>query len=139
MKEKYIKILFKLALKAYKKSEVPVSCLLVKNEKIISKAYNKKNIKNNPLYHAEILCLQKAYRKLKTWNLNDCQLYVSLEPCEMCKRIIEESRIDHVFYILEKGKITNTYKKTIYEQKFCCDKNSFAKLIENFFKKIRKN
>jgi len=139
MKEKYIKILLKLSLKAYNKSEVPVSCILVKNDEIISKAYNKKNIKNNPLYHAEILCLQKAYKKLKTWNLNECQLYVSLEPCEMCKRIIEESRIDHVIYILKKGKITNTYKKTKYEQLFCCNKKEFADLIDNFFKKIRKN
>ena len=112
MEEKYIKILLKLAKKAYKKNEVPISCILVKENTIISKSYNKKNIKNNPLLHAEIICLQKGYKKLKRWNLNDCVLYVTLEPCDMCRRIIEESRISNVYYVLEKGNVTNKYKKT---------------------------
>lgn len=138
MEEKYIKILLKLSKKAYKKKEVPISCVLVKNNKIISKAYNKKNIKKNPLLHAEIICLQKAYRKLKRWNLNDCVLYVSLEPCDMCKSIIEESRINKVYYVLEKGNITNKYSQTKYEQMYTIYKNEYKKYIENFFKKLRK-
>lgn len=139
MEEKYIKILLKLIKKAYKKNEVPVSCILVQNNKIISKAYNKKNIKQNPLLHAEIICLQKAYKKLRRWNLNDCVLYVSLEPCEMCKTIIEESRIDKVFYILEKGKITNKYNKTQYEQTYTLYSKEYKKIVKKFFIKLRKN
>jgi len=138
MEEKYIKILLKLSKKAYKKNEVPISCVLVKNKEIISKAYNKKNIKKNPLLHAEIICLQKAYRKLKRWNLNDCVLYVSLEPCDMCKKIIEESRIKSVYYILKKGNITNKYTKTKYEQTYTMHKENYKEFIENFFKKLRK-
>ena len=138
MESIYIKELFKLAKKAYKKNEIPVSALLIKNNKIISKAYNKKNIYNNPMLHAEILCLNKAYKKLKNWNLNGCTLYVTLEPCDMCKLIIEESRIDQVFYILNKGNCTNKYKKTKYEQKFDYNKNEFQILMKDFFSKIRK-
>ena len=136
MEEKIIKELYKLAIKAYKKNEVPVSAILIKDNRIISKSYNKKNIKNNALFHAEILCLQKAYKKLKRWNLSDCIMYVSLEPCNMCKEAIQSSRIDKVIYILPKGKITNEYKNTKYEQMYE-NKKLFEKLINKFFKKIR--
>lgn len=138
MKKEYYDILYKLALKAYKKNEMPVSAILVKNNKIIAKAYNRKNISNNPLYHAEILCLQKGYKKLKRWNLNDCSLYVSLEPCDMCKILIEESRIDQVYFLLNKGKNNNKYTKTKYEQMYVNEGEKFKKLIDKFFKKIRK-
>ena len=138
MKKEYVNLLLKLSKKAYKKNEMPVSAILVYNNKIIAKAYNKKNINNNPIMHAEIICLLKAYKKFKRWNLNGFSLYVSLEPCEMCKRIIEESRIDNVYYVLQRGKTTNKYKKTIYEQTFVPDSNDFKLLINDFFKKIRK-
>ena len=138
MKEEYIKELYKLAYKAYKKKEVPVSAILVCNNKIISKAYNKKNINKNPLLHAEIICLNKAYKKLKRWNLNDCEMYVSLEPCDLCKMVIQESRIDYVYYILNQGSITNKYTKTIYEQTYVPGSLTINKLMKDFFKKIRK-
>lgn len=138
MEEKYKKLLYKLAYKAYKKNEVPVSAILVKNNKIISKYYNKKNIKNNPLYHAEILCLQKAYKKLKRWNLNDCILYVSLEPCDLCKLVIEESRISQVFYMLKQGSNNNKYHKTTYEQMYDNKVIEIKSLMNSFFDKIRK-
>ena len=139
MEEKIIKILLKLSKKAYKNKEVPVSCVLVKDNKIVSKAFNKKNIKHNPLLHAEIICLQKAYKKFKRWNLNDCVLYVSLEPCDMCKRIIEESRIKEVYYVLKKGKTTNKYTKTKYEQLYTIRYSCFKELINKFFNKLRNN
>ena len=133
----YEQILYKLAKKASKKNDIPVSAIIVKDNKIIAKAYNKKNIKQNPLYHAEILCLIKAYKKLKRWNLNDCNMYVSLEPCNMCKELISESRINKVYYILSKGKITNKYDKTIYEQTYDNKKGSFQQLINECFNKLR--
>lgn len=135
---KYEKILLKLALKAFKKSEVPVSAIIVKKGKIIAKAYNRKNLDMNSLYHAEILCLKKAYKKLKRWNLNDCEMYVNLEPCDMCKLVIQESRIDKVYYILNKGKCNNKYKKTQYEQMYVIEKGKHFKIMDDFFKKIRK-
>ena len=138
MDKKYEELLYKLALKARNRNEVPVSALIIRNNKIISKAYNRKNIDKNTLYHAEILCLQKAYKKLKRWNLSDCIMYVSLEPCEMCKMLIEESRINKVFYILEKGICTNRYAKTQYEQMYGWQKEKFSEIMNDFFKKIRK-
>ena len=137
MERKIINELYKLSMKAYKKNDVPVSAIIIKNNKIIAKAYNKKNIENNAFLHAEIVCIQKAYKKLKTWNLSDCILYVSLEPCNMCKEIIQNSRISKVIYILPKGKITNQYKKTEYEQMYVAS-DSFKNLMDVFFKKLRK-
>lgn len=131
--------LLKLSDKAYKKNEMPVSAILVDSGgKIISKAYNKKNIKKNVLYHAEILCLMKAFKKMRRWNLNDCTLFVSLEPCNMCKEVIEEARINKVFYILNKGNITNKYKKTTYEQMYGVNDENFDKYVKNFFNSLRK-
>lgn len=138
MEDKYIDILLKLSQKAYKKNEIPVSCIIVSNNKIIAKAYNKKNLLNNALFHAEIICLQKAYKKLKRWNLSDCIMYVSLEPCDMCKLLIEESRINRVYYILNKGSKTNKYNKTLYERMYVCRVSQFSELMNSFFKKIRK-
>lgn len=138
MEKKYYELLYKLAKKAYIRNEIPVSALIVCKGKVIAKAYNKKNLSKNSLLHAEIICLQKAYRKLKRWNLNDCEMYVSLEPCDMCKHLIEESRIDYVYYILKKGSCNNKYKKTQYKQMYVNRDANFQSLLENFFKKLRK-
>ena len=138
MKDKIIKELYKLSVKAYKNKEIPISAVILKDNKIIAKAHNKKNISNNALLHAEILCLQKAYKKLKRWNLNDCVMYVILEPCNMCKELIQNSRIDKVYYILPKGSINNSYNKTQYVQTFVNKKDSFEIMLKNFFENIRK-
>lgn len=140
MNDKVIeKELLRLSFKAYKRNEMPVSAILVDSRgKIISKAYNKKNIKKNVLYHAEVLCLMKAFKKLKRWNLNDCTLYVSLEPCNMCKEVIEEARIDKVYYVLNKRNITNKYNKTQYEQMYGIDSRKFDNYVKNFFNSLRK-
>lgn len=137
MNKEVIKKLYKYASKAYKKNEVPISAMLVRNNKIISCAYNKKNINNNALFHAEIICLSRACKKLKRWNLSDCTLYVTLEPCEMCKLLIQESRINHVYYLQKRGNINNKYSKTRYEQMYGIDGAIFDGLMKKFFKKIR--
>ncbi len=138
MNNKYEKILIKLCKKASKKGEMPVSALIVKNNKIISKGYNKKNIKKNSLLHAEVICLQKAFKKLKRWNLNDCEIFVTLEPCTMCREIIQEARIKKVYYFLKKGECTNKYFKTKYEQMYASDCDQFKDLIQIFFNNLRK-
>ena len=108
MENKIIKELIKLSNKALKKKEVPVSAIITCNDKIIAKAYNKREKKNNVLGHAEIICIRKATKKLKNWKLTKCNLYVSLKPCSMCQEVIKQARIENVFYLLEKPEYNNT-------------------------------
>ena len=96
-KEKYMKIALKEAKKAYNKLEVPVGAIIVKDGEIIAKAHNLKETKTDTTKHAEILAIQKASRKLKSWRLLDCEMYVTLEPCSMCAGAIINSRIKKVY------------------------------------------
>lgn len=93
-----MKAAYKEAEKAFLEDEVPVGCVIVKDEKIIAKAHNRKEKKNCALFHAEIECIQKATKKLNNWNLKGCELYVTLEPCMMCTGAIINSRIDKIYY-----------------------------------------
>ena len=88
--------LIKLSNKALLNNDVPISCIIVKDNEIIAKDYNKKIKNNDPLAHAEILCIKKAAKKLKTNNLNDCEIYCLLYPCGMCREVIKEVRIKKV-------------------------------------------
>ena len=116
--------------KAIKNGDVPVSCVILKNNKIVSKAYNKKYKKNDPLQHAEIIAIKKACKKLKTYNLIDCIMITTLKPCKMCEEIIKESKIKSVYYILNKNKDVNN-KIKYYK---IDDENSyFENEIKNFF------
>ena len=96
-KEKYMSQALKEAKKAYEKDEIPVGAIIVKNNKIIARAHNLKESKENAICHAEILAIQKACKKLNSWRLNDCQMYVTLEPCSMCAGALINSRIDKVY------------------------------------------
>lgn len=132
------KILKKLKsnnIKAIKNNDVPVSCIIIKNDTIVSTSYNKKNKKNNPLCHAEINAIIKAAKVTNSWNLNDCELYVTLEPCEMCKKVIEEARIKKVYYILDNTKkINNT---TLYNKLNIPEEKYFEEEFKNFFENVR--
>ena len=97
-KEKYMKEALKEAKKAYKKLEIPVGAVIVKNGEIIARAYNVKEEKNDTTKHAEILAIQKASKKLKAWRLNDCEMYVTLEPCPMCAWAILQARLKAVYF-----------------------------------------
>lgn len=131
-REKLLTILNK---KAIKHNEVPVSCIITKDDKIISKAYNKKITKHDPTAHAEIIAIRKAAKKLRTWNLNECRLYVTLYPCKMCLDVINEARIKEVYYILDNEKeINNNVKIT----KINSEKNEyFQEELKGFFKNKR--
>ena len=142
MEEKYINELINLSKKSLKKSEVPIAALIIdENGKIISKAYNTRNIKQQTINHAEILAITKANKKLKSWRLNKCTLYVTIEPCEMCKNVIKESRIDKVFYLVPRLKSKKIYNKTNFfqiEEK--SNENSidkYKKIIEKFWENKR--
>ena len=137
MEEDIIKKLDKLSEKALKNDDVPISCIITKNNKIIAKDYNRKVKNNDPLAHAEILCIRKATKKLKTNNLNDCELYCSLYPCNMCIEVINEVRIKKVHYILEKEKVINSsicYEKINTNQELI---NKFKNRIKCFFSNKR--
>ena len=95
--EKYMKEALKQAQKAYDKEEIPVGAIIVKDHKIIAKAYNEKEYKLDTTKHAEILAIQKASKKLQSWRLSDCDMYVTLEPCSMCAGALIQSRIRKVY------------------------------------------
>lgn len=94
--ERYMKEAIKQAKKAYKIEEVPIGCVIVYEDKIIARAYNKRNYKKNTLAHAELLAINKASKVLGDWRLEGCTLYVTLEPCQMCAGAIVQARIDKV-------------------------------------------
>ena len=90
--------LYKLAFKAYKKGEIPVSCaILDSNNKVISWEINGRQNSYDVLGHAEIRCIRKASKKIKDWRLDSYKMIVTLEPCDMCSMIISKCRLDHIF------------------------------------------
>ena len=97
MNIKYMKIAYNEALKAMAIDEVPVGAVIVKNDKIIARAHNLKEKKHCGIYHAEILAIMKACKKLSNWRLDECDMYVTLAPCPMCASAIKQSRINNVY------------------------------------------
>ncbi len=91
--ESFMKQAVKQAKKAYDKLETPIGCVIVHEDKIIARGYNKRNMKKNTLAHAEILAINKASKVLGDWRLEDCTMYVTLEPCPMCAGAIVQARI----------------------------------------------
>ena len=94
--EKFMKEALKQAKKAYVIDEVPIGCVIVQNGKIIARGYNRRNIDKNTLAHAELSAIRKASKKTGDWRLEDCDLYVTLEPCQMCGGAIVQSRMRRV-------------------------------------------
>ena len=94
--EKYMKLALKQAQKAYELGEVPIGCVIVHEGKIIGRGYNRRNTDKNTLAHAEITAINKASKKIGDWRLEDCVLYVTLEPCQMCSGAIVQARIPKV-------------------------------------------
>ena len=93
---KYMKEALKQAKKAYALGEVPIGCVIVYEDKIIGRGYNRRNTDKNTLAHAEITAINRASKKMGDWRLEDCTLYVTLEPCQMCSGAIVQSRITNV-------------------------------------------
>ncbi len=109
----YMKEAIKEAQKAYENDEVPVGAVIVHDGKIIARGYNKKEKKQDATEHAEIVAIRKAAKKLGTWRLNDCDIYVTLEPCPMCSGTIINSRIHKLIfgaYDLKGGCVTSKVK-----------------------------
>lgn len=94
--EKYMKEAIRQAKKAYALGEVPIGCVIVYDDKIIGRGYNRRNTDKNTLAHAEITAINKASKKIGDWRLEDCTLYVTLEPCQMCAGAIVQARVTRV-------------------------------------------
>lgn len=94
--EKYMRAALREAKKAYALDEVPIGCVIVQNDKIIARGYNRRNTDKNTLAHAEIAAIKKASKKTGDWRLEDCTMYVTLEPCQMCAGAIVQSRLAKV-------------------------------------------
>ena len=137
MDEFYMNLAIKQAKKALKNDEVPVGAIIVKNNKIISQAYNKKEKKNDVTKHAELIAISKACKKNKNWRLDDCVLYVTMEPCMMCCGAIEQSRIKKIVYGAKNenyGCLKYLKLPKIISQ---VSENECKKLVQSFFKKRR--
>ena len=147
-KEKFMKEALKEAKKAYDKLEVPVGAVIVKDGKIIARAHNLKETKFDTTKHAEILAIQKASKKLNSWRLLDCEMYVTLEPCSMCAGALINSRIKKVYIGTsdEKtgavGSVFNLLDDYTFNHKVEYEKgilqDDCEKLLKDFFKELRK-
>ena len=148
LKEKFMQEALKEAKKATKKLEVPVGCVIVKDEKIIARAHNQKETKTDTTKHAEIIAIQKASKKLEAWRLLDCEMYVTLEPCSMCAGAIIQSRIKKVYIgaMDEKtgacGSVLNLLQDYPFNHKVeietGIERESCERELKEFFKQLRK-
>ena len=147
-KNKFMKQALKEAKKAYEKLEVPVGAVIVKDGKIIARAHNLKETKTDTTKHAEILAIQKASKKLESWRLLECEMYITLEPCSMCAGAIINSRIKKIYIgaLDEKtgaaGSVLNLFEDYKFNHKVEVEKGVMQKECENilkdFFKMLRK-
>ena len=143
-----MKLALKKKKKAYDKGEVPVGAVIVKDGKVISKAYNLKEIKNDTTNHAEILAIKKASKKLNSWRLIDCEMYVTLEPCSMCAGALIQSRIKKVYIGAMDyktgacGSVLNLLENYSFNHKVEVEtgvmKEECTSIIKSFFKELRK-
>ena len=146
--EKFMKEALKEAQKAYEKLEVPVGAVIVKDGKIIARAHNQKETKKDTTKHAEILAIQKASKKLESWRLIDCEMYITLEPCSMCAGAIINSRIKKIYIgtLDEKtgaaGSVFNLFEDYTFNHKVEIEKGILQKdceqILKDFFKELRK-
>lgn len=146
-KEKFMNLALKEAKKAYEKNEIPVGAIIVKDGKVIARGYNQKEEKQNSLKHAELIAIERACKKLNSWRLMDCDMYVTLEPCSMCAGAIIQSRIRKVYIGTndEKtgscGSVLNLFKDYTFnhqvemEDGIC--KEECTEILKKFFKELR--
>ena len=146
IKTKFMKAALKEAVKASLVNEIPVGCVIVKDGHIVARAHNKKEIKQDVVAHAEVIAIQKAEKKLNTWHLEDCDIYVTLEPCPMCSYAIILARIKNLYYgALDPKAGAHVSKINLFDTKFnhivhvegnILEYES-TKLLKEFFKKLR--
>lgn len=146
MKKEFMSRALLLAKKAYEAGEVPVGAVIVKDGEIIAEGYNMREQKQNALSHAEIECINKACEVLKSWRLDGCELYVTLEPCPMCTGAIINSRIKTVVfgaYDLKAGSMDSVINLCDYPYNHKPEiyggimEDECKEILENFFQNLR--
>lgn len=142
-----MRLALKESKKAQIKGDIPVGCIIVKEGKIIARAHNQRELKQISTKHAEIIAIEKACKKNKSWRLEECDLYVTLEPCLMCTGAIINARIENIFYGASDSKTGCIESKyNILDTSFNHQtkaiggilQNECAKMLQNFFKDLRK-
>lgn len=146
-KEKFMKEAIKQAKKAYDKEEIPVGAVIVKDGKIIARGYNKKEEKKDTTQHAEIIAIQKASIKIGAWRLQDCEMYVTLEPCAMCTGALIQARLKRVYIGTMDpktgacGSVLNLLEDYKFNHKVEVETNIMQKecekILKDFFKYLR--
>jgi tRNA(adenine34) deaminase len=137
----------KEALKAYDKDEAPVGAVIVKDGKILSKGHNEKELKEDPTMHAEMTAIKKAAKKLGSWRLNDCDMYVTLEPCAMCAGAIIQARIRNLYIGTADpkagaaGSVMNILEVQQFNHRVNVDygilQEQCSQILKDFFKSLR--
>ena len=146
--EKYMKQAVRQALKAGELNEVPIGCVIVKDDKIIARGYNKRITAGNTLSHAELIAIDKACKKTGDWRLEGCTLYVTLEPCQMCAGAIVQARIDRVVIgaMNPKAGCCGSILNLLQEKRFNHQvditrgilEDECGAMLKSFFKELRK-
>lgn len=149
MPEEYMRQALKEAQKAYHKWEVPVGCVIVKEGKIIARAHNLKETGKDTTKHAELLAIQKASKKLASWRLLDCEMYVTLEPCSMCAGAIINARIKKLYYGTTDPKTGAVGSVFNLLEQYPCNhqveiesgvlKQECESMLKQFFRELREN
>lgn len=146
-KEKYMKMAIVQAKKAERLDEVPIGCVIVHDGMVVGRGYNRRNIDRNTLSHAELNAIKKASRKLGDWRLDDCEMYVTTEPCQMCAGAIVQARIKKVYIGCMNpkagcaGSILNLLQVDKFNHQVEIEsgilKDECSSLLTNFFRKLR--
>ena len=137
---KYMEVAIEEAKQSLLSEDIPVGALIIKDDKIISKAHNEKELQKDVTKHAEILAIERACKKLNTWHLDECVLMTTMEPCLMCSGAIIQSRIKKIIYGVDNEKFGYS-KLLINKYKVDCIKyesnEQIIELLRNFFKERR--
>lgn len=145
--KKYMLLALKEAQIAYNNGDVPVGCVIVLNDRVIARAHNIRQLKNDVMGHAEVVAIKKACKKLNTWILENATIYVTLEPCLMCAGAILNARIKRLVYATQEPKfgaiesVTNVFDNTKFNHKIEIEKDVLkeeaSNMLKNFFKELR--
>ncbi len=137
------------ARKAELLNEVPIGCVIVYQDKIIARGYNRRNIDKNTLSHAELNAIRKAGKKLGDWRLDDCEMYITLEPCQMCAGAIVQSRIKKVYIACMNpkagcaGSVLNLLDIKQFNHQVEIDRGLMeeecSRMLSGFFKRLRES
>ena len=134
----YLTKIIELSKKSLESGDVPIGAIIVKDGKIIGEGYNTREKNNDVMGHAEINAIKDASKNLNNWNLQGSVMYVTLKPCSMCLGVIRESRVDFVYYLLDKPEKKFEYSRTaIHNFDDENAKEEYLGILQDFFKKVR--